>query len=405
MSRRIGLLLLALGAGASGAIAGASDGWSHALPTVAIFAATGAPAIVLAHLLAANRARLGSLSRQFAAGVVLAVALVLAGVGAAALLMFVTPDHAYVLAALLAFAAGLAAYATSLMAGSVKADIQALRDGLRAVGEGSREPVTLRTGARDEVAELAEASNRMIAHLGRREAERDAAEEARRDLIAAVSHDLRTPLTSLRLLGRAIDDGVLGLNGDSGQTLEEMSGHIDLLGALVDDLFELTRLEAGDINWSMQRVQLGNLVEETVDAMRTQAAAKRVAVEARVDGDLTAAEANPEKVQRVLFNLIQNAIRHTPADGSVTVAAEGNGSELVVEVADTGEGIEPAEHDRVFEPFYRGGGESARTRRESSGLGLAICRAIVEVHGGRIWLEDSRVGARVRFSLPSAARS
>lgn len=403
MNRRTGLLMLALGAGASGAVAGASDGWSHALPTVAIFAGAGAPALVLAHVLAANRDRLGSLSRQFAAGVVLAVALVLAGVGAAVLLMFVTPDHAYVLAALMAFAAGLAAYATSLMAGSVKADIESVRDGLRAVGEGSREPVTLGTGARDEVAELAEASTRMIAQLREREAERDAAEQARRDLIAAVSHDLRTPLTSLRLLARAIDDGVVGVNGDVDQPLEEMSGHIDVLGALVDDLFELTRLEAGDINWSMQRVQLGDLVEETVDAMRTQAAAKRVAVEARVAAELTPAEANPEKVQRVLFNLIQNAIRHTPADGSVTVAAEGNGSELVVEVADTGDGIDPAERARIFEPFYRGGGDSSRTRRDSSGLGLAICRAIVEVHGGRIWLEDSPAGARVRFSLPRAA--
>jgi signal transduction histidine kinase len=403
VSRRTGLLLLVVGAGASGAVAGASDGWSHALPTVLIFSACGTPVLVLAHNLAANRVQLGSLSRQFAAGVALAVALVLAGVGAAALLMFVSLDHAYVLAALLAFAAGLAAYATSLMAGAVKSDIESVRDGLRAIGEGGRDQVAIRTGGRDEVAELAEEANRMIAQLADREEERDAADKARRDLIAAVSHDLRTPLTSLQLLARAIDDGVLRLAGDSRRHLDEMSGHIKVLGSLVDDLFELTRLEAGDINWSMQRVQLGDLVEETVEAMRPQADARRVAMQARVPDDLTPVEANPEKVQRVLFNLIQNAIRHTPADGSVTVAAEGNGSQLVVEVTDTGEGIDPAEHERVFEPFYRGGDESARTGRDSSGLGLAICRAIVEVHGGEIWLEDSRAGARVRFSLPRAA--
>jgi len=401
--RRLGLLLLVLGAGASGLVAGAEDGWSHALPTIAIFSAAGAPVLILAHALAANRDRLGSLSRQFAAGVVLAVALVLAGVGAAALSMFVTPDHAYVLAALLAFAAGLAAYATSLMAGSVKADIESVRDGLRAVGDGSRDQVTLRTGARDEVAELAKAANRMVAQLSAREAERDAADKARRDLVAAVSHDLRTPLTSLQLLARGIQDGVIELNGDSRDYIKEMSSHIGVLGALVDDLFELARLEAGDINWSMRRVQLGELVEETVDAMRAQATAKRVAVEARVAGDLAPAKANPEQVQRVLFNLIQNAIRHTPADGSVTVAADGNGADLVVRVTDTGEGIDPTERERIFEPFYRGGGETARTRRDSSGLGLAICRAIIEVHGGRIWLEDSQRGACVRFNLPRAA--
>jgi signal transduction histidine kinase len=400
MTRRVGLLLLLIGAGASGAVAGASDGWSHALPTVAIFCACGAPALVLSHLLAANRVRLGSLSGQFAAGVVLAVALVLAGVGAAVLLMFVSPDHAYVLAALLAFAAGLAAYSTSLVAGGVKRDIESVRDRLRAVGEGNRDPAPIRTAGRDEVAQLADAANRMIEQLRERESERDVADRARRDLIAAVSHDLRTPLTSLQLVTQAIDDGVLEPNGRS--HLEEMSKHVGALTRLVDDLFELTRIEAGDINWSMQHVRLADLVQETVDAMRAQAAAKRVAVEARVPSDLAAVEANPEKMQRVLFNLIQNAIRHTPTDGSVTVAAESNGSQLVVEVADTGEGIEPDERGRVFEPFYRGGGASARTSRDSSGLGLAICRAIVEVHGGRIWLEDSDSGTRVRFSLPRA---
>jgi signal transduction histidine kinase len=353
-------------------------------------------------VLAANRRRLGSLSGQFAAGVVLAVALVLAGVGAAVLLMFVEPSHVYVLAALLAFAAGTAAYSTSLVARAVRDDIQSIRDGLRAVGEGRRNPLPIRTGARDELAELADAANRMIAQLREREAERDAAEAARRDLIAAVSHDLRTPLTSLRLVAQAVEDGVLGPDGDSRGYLEQVSKQVDALGRLVDDLFELTRLEAGDINWSMRQVQLADLVRETVDAMRAQADAKRIAVEAAVPRDLAPAEANPEKVQRVLFNLIQNAIRHTPADGSVTVAAESNGSHLVVEVADTGEGIEPTERERVFEPFYRGAGESARTRRDSSGLGLAICRAIVEVHGGEIWLEDSASGTRVRFSLPLA---
>ena len=403
MTRRVALLLLLLGAVASGVVAGLSDGWSHAVPTVAIFSACGAPAVVLSHLLAANRVRLGSLSAQFATGVVLAVALVLAGVGAAVLLMFVTPDHAYVLGALLLFAAGLAAYSTSLVAGAVRRDVESVRDGLRLVGEGGRDPVPIRTGARDELAELAEAANRMIEQLRERESERDAADEARRDLIAAVSHDLRTPLTSLQLVAEAIDDGILESNGDGRHYLEQMSKHVGVLGRLIDDLFELTRLEAGDINWSMQHVQLGELVEEAVDAMRAQAEAKRVSVEARVADDLAPAEANPEKVQRVLFNLIQNAIRHTPADGSVTVAAGFNGSHLVVEVTDTGAGIEPSERDRIFEPFYRGGGESARTRRDSSGLGLAICRAIVEVHGGRIWLEDSELGTRVRFSLPRAA--
>ena len=171
------------------------------------------------------------------------------------------------------------------------------------------------------------------------------------------------------------------------------------LSAMVDDLFELTRLEAGDIQWSIQRVSLDQLVGETVDAMRPQAAAKGIAVETRVPADLAAAEANPEKLQRVLFNLIQNAIRHTPEDGSVTVAAESAGQAIEVEVADTGSGIPALERERIFEPFFRG---DASRASGGSGLGLSICRAIIEVHGGRIWLDSAEGGTRVRFTLPRA---
>jgi signal transduction histidine kinase len=173
--------------------------------------------------------------------------------------------------------------------------------------------------------------------------------------------------------------------------LEQMSVHIRSLSGLIDDLFELSRLEAGDIQWSLQQVRIDELVEETVEAMRPQAAAKHVAVRASLPAGLQPVTGNPEKLQRVLFNLIQNAIRHTPADGSVTVMAEPNGTGVEVEVADTGQGLSEDARERAFEPFYRGGG---------TGLGLTICRAIVEAHGGRIWVADSARGARVRFSLP-----
>jgi signal transduction histidine kinase len=135
--------------------------------------------------------------------------------------------------------------------------------------------------------------------------------------------------------------------------------------------------------------------------MRPAAAAKHVAVETAVNGELATARANPEKLQRVLFNLIQNAIRHTPADGSVTVAAESHGERVEVEVADTGEGVAVSDRARLFEPFFRGGERVARSG-DGTGLGLTICRAIVEAHGGEIWLAESPRGTRVRFSLPSA---
>jgi signal transduction histidine kinase len=119
-----------------------------------------------------------------------------------------------------------------------------------------------------------------------------------------------------------------------------------------------------------------------------------------VPEDVVVARADPERLQRVLFNLIQNAIRHTPADGSVTVLAEVNRAGIEVEVADTGPGLDPADRSRAFEPFYRGGNGQARPAG-ATGLGLTICRAIVEAHGGRIWFAEAQGGTRVRFSLPA----
>ena len=138
-----------------------------------------------------------------------------------------------------------------------------------------------------------------------------------------------------------------------------------MLSGLIDDLFELSRLEAGDIQWTLQQVSLGQLVEEAVDALRPQANAKGVSVQADVRAQQPA-RANPEKVQRVLFNLIQNAIRHTPADGSVTVLAEASNGRVEIEVSDTGDGIEagrpPARVRAVLSRGQRGRAHACRRR-------------------------------------------
>jgi signal transduction histidine kinase len=223
-------------------------------------------------------------------------------------------------------------------------------------------------------------------------------EEARRALVAAASHDLRTPLASLRLLVDAIEDGV-ATGEDRDRYLAEIRTHVRVLSDLIDDLFELSRIEAGDISWSLRQVELGELIGETVAAMRAPAAERGVRLGAELPPAGVRAEADAEKLQRVLFNLIQNAIRHTPADGSVTVRARPHGSEVEVEVADDGEGIPAGDGERVFEAFYRG---DASRGEDGAGLGLAISRAIVEGHGGRIWVEDGMPGTRVRFTLPAA---
>jgi signal transduction histidine kinase len=386
-------------AAAGGVVVGLVYGGRDGLLTALFMLASGAPVLAAVRLLAGHRRLAGSLSRQFTLGVVLSVGLVTLGVGAVGLMMFVSPHDALLMALLLLFAGGLTAYAVLALSRGALEDVRTVRDGLRAVGAGRRD-AAIETGARDELAELAEAANRMAAQLASREAERDAAEQARRDLVAAVSHDLRTPLTSVRLLADAIEDGIVDRETLRGY-LAQMSVHIRSLSALIEDLFELSRLEAGEIEWSMQQVQLGELVEETVEAMREQARVSGVSVTAAVPPGLAPARANPERLQRVLFNLIQNAIRHTPADGSVTVLAESNGNTVEVEVADTGDGLTGQDRAHAFEPFYRGGAGSSRTG-DGSGLGLTICRAIVEAHGGRIWFRDSARGTCVRFSLPRA---
>jgi len=238
----------------------------------------------------------------------------------------------------------------------------------------------------------------LAVRLAMEERSRREIEEARRQLVAAASHDLRTPLASLRLLVESIDDGVA-----TGETrdryLKEIRTHVGVLSDLLDDLFELSRIEAGDISWTMRQVKLRELIGDTVAAMRAPAAQRGVSLAAELPAGELVASANAEKVQRVLFNLIQNAIRHTPADGSVTVRARSAAGGVEVEVADNGEGIPAGDGERVFEAFYRG---DAARGEEGAGLGLAISRAIVEAHGGKIWFEDGAPGTRVHFTLKSA---
>jgi signal transduction histidine kinase len=350
--------------------------------------------------IARARSWAGSLSRQVAIAVGLAIAPVLIALVVFGWLMVISGDAVAEIAAIVVAAGAVAIAGARLFARQITADVSAIGRGLDAVARGERQ-VTIDTAAHDELRRLAESANAMIAKLAAEEHARTQSEDARRNLVAAVSHDLRTPITSLQLLTEAIGDDIV--DGEHRRAyVDRMRTHIGALSTLIDDLFELSRLEAGDITWSLHQVELDELVQETIEAMRVQADAKGVRVTATLSRDLSPARANPEKLQRVLFNLIQNAIRHTPADGSVVVRAEPSAAGVEIEVADTGSGIVPADRARVFTAFYRGGTDAARSS-EGAGLGLAVSRAIVEAHGGRIWLADAAKGTRVRFSLPATS--
>ncbi|MEN3281766.1 MAG: two-component system, OmpR family, sensor kinase [Solirubrobacteraceae bacterium] len=376
-------------AGMVSAVALARYDGHAALTTFEILAPLGCATVLVAHGLALGRERVGSLRRQFAVVSTVAVVQLVAAVVLFVDQMFVSGHDAFFAVLAAVYATALTAWAVRLLGRRALDDVDAVRATLTGVGQGRRD---VRTGVRgrDEIARLAADVDAMVARL-------EDEERARRSLIAAVSHDLRTPITALRLLADAIDDEVA-----DAETRREYAArigtHVRALGALIDDLFELTRLESGDLTWTMERVRVDTLLHEAVEAMRPAAEAQEVSVTAELDAEIAAARANPEKLQRELFNLLQNAIRHTPPDGSVTVRAESVGGGIEIEVADTGSGIDGEHRTRVFEPFYRADGSRSDG---GAGLGLAVSRAIVEAHGGTIWLEEAPVGARVRFRLPS----
>lgn len=364
--------------------------WHAAWVTFAAFAALGIVTVAAGQLLATRRERLGGLRRQaLAVGVLVAVQTAI--VTALFIeLMFVSPHDAFFTALVVVDAAVLGLVTTWAFGRRALRDIDATRATLAAATDGRRD---VRTGVdgTGELADLAADVDTMITRL-------DGEERARRSLVAAISHDLRTPITSLQLLADAIQDGIVD-ETTAREYATRMSTHVRALSALIDDLFELSRLESGELRWTMQQVALAELVRDTVEAMRPEADAADVRVRAVIDAGDPFAEGDPARLQRVLFNLIQNAIRHTPPDGTITVRTTLVGDAVEIEVADDGAGIPEEQRERVFEPFHRA--DPSRTDG-GTGLGLAISRAIVEAHGGRIWIADADVGTAVRVRLTAA---
>ncbi len=379
----------------------ALTGGAHAVwTTVEILLPVGLLALALAQLADSGRLRLPTLHHRFELGLGLALGQLLAAVAIGAAVMFVSPHDAWMTVAILLFAAVVATRAAQLLLRGVERDVGAIRAGLHALERGERE-IEIEAHSGRELEDLAHTANRMVATLTAEERARDTADAARRQVIAAVSHDLRTPLSALRLLTQALEDELVD-PATARRYVHTAGAHVRTLGTLVDDLFELACLDAGEVAWSTGAVDLAELVGEACELVRPATEAAGVALSAAFPLSLAPADANPDKLRRVLLNLLQNAIHHTPPDGSVAIRASAANGTLEVEVADTGAGIAPQDRPHVFEPFYRGGDEAARTG-PGSGLGLAIARAIVEAHGGRIWLADAAGGTQVRFTLPAAA--
>lgn len=256
------------------------------------------------------------------------------------------------------------------------------------------------TRSHGELEELANTFNEMAAKLANDVNELQQQEVWRRELIMNITHDLATPLTAIAGLGESLVDGVNKSYDDYEATGRVIVRETLRLRRLVKDLHMMARVEAKAIEPQRQPQRLAALVDEVLAVQVTEF--ERANVEPRniVPFNLPPVNVDPDMLARVFSNLFNNALRHTPAGGSITIDAAQHGNQVVVAVSDTGEGIPKEALSRVFDRFYRV--DSARQATTGgSGLGLAIVRAIIEAHGGTVWAENaSEGGARFLFTLP-----
>ncbi len=294
--------------------------------------------------------------------------------------------------------AGLAALAVAgvvslFISRGLVAPIKAMRVASQRVAEGHYSERVPWSGS-DELGELAGSFNTMAEKL-------ETVETLRRRLIGDVAHELRTPLTAIKGSMEGLVDGILPA---SPATFEQVAAEADRLSRLVDDLQEISRVEAGAIHLDLQPVSLSDLVEAARRRLDESYKAKGVHLDIRLADRLPSIQGDKDRLLQVLINLLSNALQYTPAGGTVTITAERQGRDLTVHVTDTGIGI-PSEHlPFIFDRFYRVDSSRSRQGGGGSGIGLTISKYLVEAHGGRIWAASpgEGQGSTFSFTIPTA---
>ncbi|WP_030661806.1 sensor histidine kinase KdpD [Streptomyces rimosus] len=366
---------------------------------IVALAALGAVAAGLPAAAAVRVLRRHSVALSLFAAGALAVVTMAAGTVAVAQAMFLSAHDLGVVMAVVAVS-GLVSLAAALLFGRrIAAGSRQLADAARTVGSegGFAAPAEPPTA---ELATLAEALEETSARLARARERERALDTARRDLIAGISHDLRTPLAGLRAMAEALEDGVVR-GADAARYHARIRVEVDRLAGMVDDLFELSRIQAGALTLTPSRVSVYDLVDDALAGARPLAAAGGVRL---VDGGVAAVpvRVDAQQITRVLGNLLVNAIRATPDGGTVAVAARRADGRVVLAVEDGCGGIPEADLPRVFDTGWRGA--PARTPRadggSGAGLGLAIVRGIVEAHAGRATVRNTERGCRFEVDLP-----
>jgi signal transduction histidine kinase len=338
-------------------------------------------------------------------------------------LMFISPEDVGLLLLLLLFGFALSLGVASAVAGQHLAIIRRLEQGARRIARGdysARLPAEVIQDG-DEIGQLGASFNIMAEQVQESFERQREAEQSQRHFIAATSHDLRTPLTSIRAMIEAMDDGVVSDPATIARYIHTIRGETRHLSALIDDLFELSRLDAGVLELQRTAASIDDLISDALEMMYAPAQEKGVALIGQVGSDLPLVRVDVPRMQRVLFNLLQNAIQHTPAGGAVLIRAlalKGRKRGVLVDVLDTGSGIPAADLPYIFDRFYRGEPSRRRESPQSSsahaGLGLTIARALVEAHGGHIralspgsgWPSDverpaTGPGSAFLFTLPA----
>ncbi len=296
--------------------------------------------------------------------------------------------QAGLIAAVLGLALGL------VIARGLSAPLQSLSAAARRIARGDLSQRVPEKGS-DEIVALAHSFNEMAAALAK-------AETLRQNLVADVAHELRTPLTVLQGNLRAILDGVYQPDNAEITRLYDQTRH---LIRLVNDLRELTQAEAGQLPLNRVSVNLNTLARDTLSLFEPVAAAENITLHTDLPADLPPIAADRARLSQVLHNLLANAIRHTPAGGTVTLRGGSDADSVWLAVSDTGEGIAPEDLPHVFDRFYRA--DRARARSTGgSGLGLAIARAIIAAHGGKISAASDGIagrGSTFTIRLPKTA--
>ena len=332
-------------------------------------------------------------------GYVLASALTFLNVWVTARLMFASQHDLLLATVLLLFAGGIATSVGYFLSAALTDRIVTLD---RAAKELAREHLDVRVpvAGNDEMASLGRTFNQMASQLEAAARKQQELDTLRRNLIAWAGHDLRTPLASIRAIVEALADGMVEDDETVARYLTTARREIRSLSLLIDDLFELAQWEAGGIGLDLAPNSLSDVISDTLEGFSELASRRGLELEGSVAPDVDPVVLDARQIERVLSNLVGNALRHTPAGGRVAIEARNDGDVVQVEVRDTGEGIDARDMPHIFEHFYRA--EKSRSRATGgAGLGLAIARGIVEAHGGEIGAESAPgQGTRFFFTLP-----